>query len=482
MGSKYTISWVTEQRCIKDREKKLKPYRSDFDRDYGRVTHSSSFRRLQGKTQVWGEGETDFFRNRLTHSLEVAQIGVGLSKIFNYYYRELYKIKNLHFSLIPENLIRTCCLAHDIGHPPLGHDGEVILNEFAKKMNKLDDADHMQVCFDGNAQNFRILTHLESPYPGRHGLNLTASVLDGITKYKSMAKQKPSKYGYYYEDEDVYKEMIRLTKTNSNRNPLAMLVELSDDIAYCSHDLQDGMRSGFITQRILHNWLENNEWMPTKDWFQDPKNSWCKPTAIEKESAKLLNEFNHWIKEGIGIKKNLNSLDRHEFRTFQKVFLSNCIHDLIEKVANTLKKEENLKRLIKVNYVIDKQKKEKYNLVLDKNRPLQLRLMCFKSLAKTKIFENPNLIFKKATGRALLENYLERFSDLIYKSGDKLKADFMFKALPKSFQNDLKEAKVPRERLRTVLDYVSGMTDDFFMTQASAFYDPKAIKALGYPF
>ena len=140
--------------------------RSPFQRDKARVLHSAAFRRLQSKTQIHNNGLSDFYRTRLTHSLEVAQIGAGLVA-------HLALVQPEFEALLPgNNLIETICLSHDIGHPPFGHGGETALNYMM-----INDGG-----FEGNGQTFRILTQLE-PYTEFNGMNLTRRSLLGLLKY-----------------------------------------------------------------------------------------------------------------------------------------------------------------------------------------------------------------------------------------------------------------------------------------------------------
>lgn len=308
------VNWISKKRIEKpcNEDNPLLKGRSEFDRDYGRVIHSSYFRRLQGKTQVWGEGEADFFRTRLTHSLEVAQIGLGLTKMFN---EHLTKKQ----TPIPDALIQACCLAHDIGHPPLGHDGEEVLNDFCNRFKNDLDKDNELVCFDGNAQNLRILTKLDAPYPHYPdaGLNLTCTVLDGIIKYNTLADGNEKKAGYYQEEEKKYEKIVNCTKTGKRRHPLVLFVELADDITYSTHDLQDGMRSGFVTQRILHNWLDSFKTEKTSDQIQH------------------ITEMENFI-NNLTSKKLLDQ-DRYEYRDFQKVFFTKMIHSFFVEFEQLLK-------------------------------------------------------------------------------------------------------------------------------------------------
>jgi dGTPase len=185
------------------------PMRSPWQRDRDRVIHSSAFRRLQYKTQVFVNHEGDFFRTRLTHSIEVAQIARSIARALG----------------LDEDLTEALALAHDLGHPPFGHAGEEALNLAMKPFGG----------FDHNAQSLRVVTLLESRYAGFDGLNLTWETLEGLVKHNGPLSKPPA----YIAD---YNERHRLD-LNTHPSAEAQVAALSDDIAYHSHDLDDGLRA-----------------------------------------------------------------------------------------------------------------------------------------------------------------------------------------------------------------------------------------------
>ncbi|MGL4712962.1 MAG: dGTP triphosphohydrolase, partial [Shewanella sp.] len=166
-----TSSIWQERRHGEDKQRR-NDHRSPFQRDRARILHSAAFRRLQAKTQVLGVGMNDFYRTRLTHSLEVSQIGTGIAAQLR---RKYPQYKQLLCSM---SLLESQCLAHDIGHPPFGHGGEVALNYMMR--------DHGG--FEGNGQTFRILSKLE-PYTLDFGMNLCRRTMLGILKYPAPRSQ-----------------------------------------------------------------------------------------------------------------------------------------------------------------------------------------------------------------------------------------------------------------------------------------------------
>ena len=193
--------------------------RNPFQRDRDRVIHSDSFRLLKHKTQVFLAHTGDYYRTRLTHSLEVSQISRSISRRLG----------------LDEDLAEVLALSHDLGHPPFAHSGEEILN---KCMNDYDGFDH-------NAQTLRILTSLEERYPLFNGLNLTWETLEGVVKHN----------GPLLNPHIVIKEYNKIHDLELNTYPglEAQIASLSDDIAYNNHDIDDGFRAGFISLDDLKN-------------------------------------------------------------------------------------------------------------------------------------------------------------------------------------------------------------------------------------
>jgi len=217
--------------------------RSDFARDRGRLLHSSALRRLAAKTQVLSPtAGLDFARNRLTHSLEVAQVG-----------RELAASLGLD-----PDVVDTACLAHDLGHPPFGHNGERALSEWSLDIGG----------FEGNAQTLRLLTRIEpkvfGPDGRTYGLNLTRASLDASCKYPWPEQQGipdpsgRSKFGFYADDLPVF-EWLRSGAPDRQKCIEAQVMDLSDDIAYSVHDFEDAIVSGYLDVPALSARVDHDE-------------------------------------------------------------------------------------------------------------------------------------------------------------------------------------------------------------------------------
>lgn len=273
----FEISLLWQDRHGNEDKLRRDDHRSPYQRDRARILHSAAFRRLQAKTQIHGTSIDDFHRTRLTHSLEAAQLGTGIVA-------QIKKKQPEYHALLPtDSLIDSLCLAHDIGHPPYGHGGEVALNYMMR--------DHGG--FEGNAQTFRIVTQLE-PYTEQFGMNLARRTLLGLIKYPALlsntrAKQQPQPVshqrqlrakdwapakGIYDCDKPLFEWVLAPLDDNekplfsqmrdSDISPLSAsktrfksldcsIMELADDIAYGVHDLEDAIVLGMVNR---HQWHE----------------------------------------------------------------------------------------------------------------------------------------------------------------------------------------------------------------------------------
>jgi len=216
-------------------------YRTAFQRDRDRVIHTTAFRRLEYKTQVFITYEGDYFRTRLTHTLEVAQIGRTIARALG----------------ANEDLVEAICLAHDLGHSPFGHSGETALARLMKDSGG----------FDHNRQSLRIVTELEQRYPQFPGLNLTWEVREGMVKHESE---------YDIADARAYDPTLR-------GNLETQIANVADELAYTTHDLDDGLRSGMISPSMLEGIAL---WETLKETFD-----WHGPELAELERHRMIREL-----------------------------------------------------------------------------------------------------------------------------------------------------------------------------------------------
>lgn len=198
----------SDQSCGREYEEPFKDERLAFERDRDRIIHCAAFRRLEYKTQVFVNHEGDYYRTRLTHSLEVAQIARGIAR-------------NLHLN---EDLVEALALSHDLGHTPFGHTGEHVLKRLMKDFGG----------FEHNQQSLRIVELLEQRYPGFDGLNLSWETREGIIKHSS-------------DYDQAGKEAILPYQPEERATLEAQIIDLADEIAYNNHDIDDGLKAGYIT-------------------------------------------------------------------------------------------------------------------------------------------------------------------------------------------------------------------------------------------
>lgn len=292
-------------------------FRTPYHRDHARLIHSAAFRRMQAKTQVLGLGESDFYRTRLTHSMEVAQIGTGIN----------YKLKSdnpdLADVIAPRSLMNTICLAHDIGHPPFGHGGEIALNQCMRNNGG----------FEGNGQTLRILSKLDK-YSRDFGLNPTRRTLLGILKYPESYKDccNPSVYlddsphpswlfrpeyatppkchldsekdvvdfisdGFSESDWSIFQNRFVNSSTH-HRKPCAMaldtsVMDLADDISYGIHDLEDAVQLGLVNRDAWTTYCDPALFQQCDIDFDDITNELFFDSSSERKNAigTLINRF-----------------------------------------------------------------------------------------------------------------------------------------------------------------------------------------------
>lgn len=345
-------------------------YRTCFQRDRDRILHTTAFRRLEYKTQVFINYEGDYYRTRLTHTLEVTQIGRTIARALG----------------ANEDLVETICMAHDLGHPPFGHSGESILNELM----------HDHGGFNHNHHSFRIVTEIEHRYPQFPGLNLSWEVLEGIVKHETE-----------YDRTDALEFDPQL------RGHLeAQITNVADELAYTSHDLDDGLRSGMITTDMLSG-IEL--WDKVVEKFEP---NTCQLDELTRHQI---------IRELIGLE--VNSMIQSSSETINRSGI-NTLQDLQLLPYNVVGFDESMRQ---------------------RNRVL-----------KDFLFKNMYRHYRVVRMQKKAERILSELFRA-YSSEPTM--------LPPQFQEQIET----KGKERTICDYLAGMTDRFAVDEYQKLFDPSLL-------
>jgi dGTPase len=350
-------------RFVKEKKNNL---RNDFQRDRDRIIHSTAFRRLKHKTQVFVNTTGDHFRTRITHSLEVSQIARTLSKFFN----------------LNEDLSETLSLAHDLGHTPFGHAGEDALNDCMKNYGG----------FDHNIQTLRIITILENRYYDFKGLNLSFETLDGLIKHNGPVKDK-KKFNKIL-GKNFFKNKINFL---SNASLEAQIASISDDIAYNSHDLEDGLKANLFKLDDLQN-------------------------------IPILNKI---------IKKHIKNIKKNTIDLVIRQIIREIINEMVGDVITSIKKNIRVNQIRNLNDIYKSDK-----VIVCFSDQMKNFDMSIKKFLKQKMYYHSKVNLKTNYGKKI-----------IIKLFNKIKSN------PKKYINIKKYSSSSIERI--ICDYIAGMTDRY---------------------
>ncbi len=374
-------------------------YRNAFEIDRDRVIHSTAFRRLQGKTQVYVTGQSDQYRTRLTHSIEVAQIG---RSVVNYLNRSSQVLGSEYE--IDSALVEAACLAHDLGNPPIGHKGESRLNELMDPWGG----------FEGNAQSLRILTDIvrgDKRSYANAGMQATRACLDGIMKYKIVGKQNTRDGAkFLYPDQQNILSWVHndphldeLAQKGTQVRPIeCAIMDLSDDIAYTTSDLFDGVKQSLLTPEQVQDFWHNQ--------YLD---------ASQK------------------IREDVDRVLRNQFP------MSRFIAGLIGRWIYSISIETIENPLMDIP-------RYKYSLKMDEESYSEL--MALRSLNYNLIYNSEYVKAPESKGVEILEQLFLYYRDVIFEERAPLEA----LPLPSGISKDYDE----NQKMRMICDFVAGMTDN----------------------
>lgn len=443
-------------------------WRSAWRRDYARVIHSPSLRRLQNKTQLFYGSEIDSIRNRLTHSLEVAQIAKSIAQYVNHEF-EPFKSKD-HLKINPD-IVEIAGLVHDLGHPPFGHNGEKALDDCAKLYGG----------FEGNAQTLRILAKLEkrrtlnevdefgfnsNGSDSRAGLNLTYRVLASALKYDNeipqtrKGKAKLSK-GYYHTEKELVrsiKESVLGTKNFRGKFKTieCQIMDIADDIAYSTYDLEDAFKSGFLNPLDMLNPGDEKVSKIQKKISEGAEI----PCTTDKVHEILVNVLMDNFKPTQ--KKNLVHFDVGSFSDDDE-FLSEFLvlmslytyQDAVDLASNGYRRAAFTSALVNKHIhgiEVDTSSKHPALWKVKLNQDTRFMVEVLKQFAYVSIIESPRLKIPEYRGYDVVKTIFKAISN------DKRHG---YNLLPEDFRTLYLLAKTKRQKVRLVIDFVSGMTDRY---------------------